>query len=519
MDAYVDCSDIIGVDFLSDEVNQVVYRCADDYYSEGQDLKLDITSLYSVAKKLGLDHVISGPDEKRHIRSLYSFPVELSTVRSEARKLFKLRTALDWDLELAKVRRKLHNITGSESLSELIAIVEEPVFDMTARLNGEQDGPVQIAHGGREWLENIIANPCDNIGIPSPFPKYNHVIGGGWRRKTVSMLAARPKTGKTMWADNVCMHVAGTLGIPVFNLDTEMTQDEHLARILAFLTGIKIRRIETGKVTKEEADILREKMIWLETIPYYYESVIDKTFEEQVASMRRWVVKRVGFDEKGRTKDCLVVYDYLQMTDPGDFKGDFKEYQMLGFQMLALLRMAKRCDVPILSLLQTNREGITKETTAVAAGSDRIIWKCANFAILKRKEAAEIAVDGDEEGNRKVYIPIARHGEEMAEGDYISVKFDGGSAKMVEGRTRSEIHQNTPSDLNKGFSVEYNESNQQSGDGGNQEGGRKVRRRSKQHEAVRDEDAETGHAVSERTVSNASPTPTRAIRRVRNPAA
>lgn len=268
------------------------------------------------------------------------------------------------------------------------------------------------------------------------------------------MVGARPKSGKTVFIDNVCLHLSGELGIPTYNADTEMTQEEHLARILAHLTGIEIRHIESGKVSKQEAKLLRQKMEWLQTIPYYYESVIDKTFEEQIASMRRWVVKYVGYDHEGRMKDALIAYDYLQLTDPGGFHGDFKEYQLLGFQMVALHRLAKRCDVPILSMLQLNRDGIDKETTAVAAGSDRIIWKCANFSILKRKDPEEIAADGGPaNGTLKLLNLISRHGEGMQNGNYINIKFTGKTAQMSEGMTRDQLQAGKPSSQEKGFPV------------------------------------------------------------------
>ena len=42
------------------------------------------------------------------------------------------------------------------------------------------------------------------------------------------------------------------------------------------------------------------------------------------------------------------------------------------------------------------RDGITKESTDTASGSDRIVWLCSNFTIYKRKSDEEIAKDGPE---------------------------------------------------------------------------------------------------------------------------
>lgn len=473
-DAFVDIDDLLDPSDFTVQTNQIIFKCAQDFYEDGTDRRFDYPSLISTAKKLKLSEALKGDDEKRHIRAILKYPIELDTVRPEAGKVYKLAIGKELKSRVDRIGEKLCGMTGDESLNEILSYAENPLLDFITAMNGgEDDGPHQIAERGEEWLENILANPSDNIGIPSPFPKYNYLIGGGFRRKSISMMGARPKTGKTVFVDNVCLHVSGELGIPTFNADTEMTEDEHLARIMAHLTGIEIRRVESGKVTKKEASLLREKMRWLKTIPYFYQSVIDKTFEEQIASMRRWCIKHVGYDEEGKTKDALIVYDYLQLTDPGGFHGDFKEYQLLGFQMVALHRLAKRCDVPILSMLQLNRDGIDKETTAVAAGSDRIIWKCANFSILKRKDEDEIGEDGgyDEngiakEGSLKLITLIARHGEGSQLGDYINIKFAGKTAKMEEGLTRNELQAGKATSREKAFPVILDEEATFEGDHG-----------------------------------------------------
>jgi replicative DNA helicase len=270
------------------------------------------------------------------------------------------------------------------------------------------------------------------------------------------MIGARPKQGKSTLTNNIGLHVAGTLGIKVLNVDTEMSVEEQHARILAHLTGVRIKEIEQGWFVKdpEKRRKVREAAEWLKTIPYYYISVKDKSFDEQLAIMRRWITRNVPVDDEGVRPDCLVIYDYLQCNDSAEFKGDFKEYQILGFMMMHLLRLADRCDVSILSLLQLNRDGVDKESTAVASGSDRIIWKCANFTILKRKDEQEIAEDGQENGNAKLVPLIARHGEGLGLGDYISLKFDGRTSKMTEGMTRYQIRDAKGITTQEGFEVD-----------------------------------------------------------------
>ena len=121
---------------------------------------------------------------------------------------------------------------------------------------------------------------------------------------------------------------------------------------------------------------------------------------------------------------------------------DMKEYQVLGFMMTALHNFATKYKVPIVAFIQLNRDGISKESTDTASGSDRIIWLCSNFTIFKRKSDEEIAEDGPTEGNRKLVPLISRHGGGLDDNDYINCHMQGWCAKITEGRTKLEVVNN-----------------------------------------------------------------------------
>ena len=165
--------------------------------------------------------------------------------------------------------------------------------------------------------------------------------------------------------------------------------------------------------------------------------------EDQLSIMRRWLAKEVGVNAQGKSNDCVIIYDYLKIMDSADISGDMKEYQALGFLMTSLHNFAIRYEVPVLALVQLNRDGINKESTDTASGSDRIIWLCSNFSIYKSKSDEEIAKDGPENGNRKLVPVISRHGEGLADKDYININMIGKYGKIVEGKTAFELEDGT----------------------------------------------------------------------------
>jgi hypothetical protein len=166
--------------------------------------------------------------------------------------------------------------------------------------------------------------------------------------------------------------------------------------------------------------------------------------------MKRWIVKEVGLNSDGTAKPCVIFYDYLKLMDSQGIGQDMKEYQVLGFMMTSLHNFACKYQIPIVAFVQLNRDGITKETTDTASGSDRIIWLCSNFTIFKRKSDEEIAEDGVDSGNRKLIPVISRHGPGIEENDYINCHMKGWCAKIIEGKTRIETMHNGGNFRNNG---------------------------------------------------------------------
>jgi hypothetical protein len=161
----------------------------------------------------------------------------------------------------------------------------------------------------------------------------------------------------------------------------------------------------------------------------------------------------VGLNDDGTAKDCVIFYDYLKLMDSAGISQDLKEYQVLGFMMTSLHNFATRYKVPVVAFVQLNRDGITKESTDTASGSDRIIWLCSNFSIFKRKTPEEISEDGPENGNRKLVPLISRHGGGLDDNDYINCHMKGWCAKITEGKTRIEISRGAK-EQNDGFIVD-----------------------------------------------------------------
>jgi len=437
--ALFDVADIIDENSFTIESNISIYMCLKHIIDKDNSAEIDVPSILSAAKEIGLTGFFNN-QEVSHLASIMKFPVLLKNVRAFAAKIRKLQIARMMYDQLELTKEKYIEIKGDEPISNILGIAEESIFEFTSLLSDGDDSPVKIFNDVEEYLTELAEDPVDQIGISTGYSRYDFAIGGGLRRSTVNVIGARPKVGKTLLADNIGVHIARS-GIPVLNLDTEMRKEDHQNRLMAMLTGIGISDIETGKFAENAAS---KKKVFdaaeeIKNLPYYFKSIGGAAFEDQISVMRRWIAKTVGLNDKGKAKDCVIIYDYLKLMDSAELKGDMKEFQVLGFMMTSLHNFALRYEVPILSFVQLNRDGINKETTDTASGSDRIIWLCSNFSIYKTKSDEEIAKDGPENGNRKLVPVIARHGEGLEDRDYINIRMNGSCGQIIEGYTAFEL--------------------------------------------------------------------------------
>ena len=436
LESYVEVSDLLDHNSFSNYNNQVIYKCLKRIFQHQE--SADLPSLLSAAEQLNFSDSIKTKQELEYVDSLMEFPIKKENVLRFAAQVKKFEFARSAKRIAHKIDSDISSIVGDESIDDIINLVEMPLMDF---LRDDETGqrPEMLGDDLDEYIEFLVENKCDQIGLSSGFPRFDAVVGGGLRRKCVDLVSARPGVGKSVFADSVALHNASQ-GIPVLMLDTEMSKEDHLNRIIANLTSIPITDIATGKFAEDDEKFIavKEATEKIKAMPYTYVSVAGAPFETILNTIKRWILRDVGQDENGNTNDCLVVYDYLKLMSSTGITNNIQEYQALGFQITNLHNLAVKYDFPCLSFVQLNRDGITKESTDAVSGSDRLIWLCTSFSIFKLKSAEELAEDGPNAGNRKLVTLKARHGAGLLDGNYINMNMLGEYSRLNELRTRDE---------------------------------------------------------------------------------
>ncbi len=330
----------------------------------------------------------------------------------------------------------LGRITNDNSLTQIISLAESSFSNFLSQIIYKQDF-VNLGDKMADFANYLAEVKPKNLGIPTGFPRYDTAIGGGLRKSGVHLIGARAKEGKSFFAVNVASNVTAK-NIPVLYLDTELTDIMIMSRWLSLTSKVPILRLETGEFSENEK-FSKEVHNSLQSLkrPFYYYNISGLHHSEWISVIRRWLMKEVGFNESGHAKDCLVILDYIKLMNLDD-AGKFQEHQYLGQIITDLHNTAIKYNIPILSLAQLNRDGISKEDQGIISGSDRLIFLCSSFSIMKKKSPEDLSGDPPSNGNKKLIVNTTRFGPGTPDGEYINLYANFEISSLTEGKTNIE---------------------------------------------------------------------------------
>jgi len=442
-DCFFEVEDILGVKDFYWPCNQELFNILSHLVHTEEAKTFDTPNIQTAAKVLGHTDFTSGGKHSEYLDAIMDEAgSSKDNVRSLVVAVYKLSLARRGWLAAKTVQNNLQQITGAEDVDAIIGQIEEPIFEFTGQVVSQGAGVVSLGQRFKDVMTTLAETPQDIIGLPTGFPAWDAAIGGGFRPATVNVVGARPKQGKSFFCMNVARNIAAN-GVPVLYLDTELTGDTQLHRLTSLVTGVDLNHVETGqfKSNPHESEALWGCQEQIENLPIDHFSVAGLAPHAIMSIARRWLSKKVGFTSSGAAKPCLIIYDYIKLMDDGGFKKNLQEYQLLGFLVTSLHNFAVKFKLPVLATVQLNRDGVEKEGAEVVSGSDRIVWLCSNFTILKQKVQTELNEDPPSNGTKKLIVTDTRYGAGMESGEYINVLDKLSTGKLEEGKPFSMVTQ------------------------------------------------------------------------------
>lgn len=257
------------------------------------------------------------------------------TVRERA-VLRRLVVAADAVRDLASENRPV---------AEIIANAQQAMADLRDLDTGEPD---------YKRMDEVIARNVDVIDA-----KFNGVLQSGLstglldldkiirglRKKTVTIVAGLPGSGKTTLGLQIAQHIACSgagVGM-VFSL--EMPEEELGNRALASIGGIDLRVLDDGQLQDDDWPRLTAAVQKIMDKPLYVSDKSGLTVP-RIRSICRQIKRKHGLD--------VVVIDYIGLI--GSDGKAFNRTSELGKISTGIVNIAKELDVPVILLAQLNRD-------------------------------------------------------------------------------------------------------------------------------------------------------------------
>lgn len=226
------------------------------------------------------------------------------------------------------------------------------VADVVERARATLDDVALVARGGTraadiddlaEQALSRYANPTP-AGVPTGCPDLDGILGGGLRPGTLTVIGARPATGKTVVGMCVALHAAQH-GHGALFVSLEMTEAELTDRVLANLGTIRLGHLITHKLSDRDWEAVQCAVDRLHGMPL---AIVDNPHMGLVG------IRSLARDRLRTPRGLgLLVVDYLSLMLPADPKAP--RHEQVAAMSRGLKLLAKELHVPVVALHQLNR--------------------------------------------------------------------------------------------------------------------------------------------------------------------
>lgn len=249
--------------------------------------------------------------------------------------------------ELIQISNKIQEIAydPTSDLEGLLEYSEKQIFDLV--LNNVSTAVKPITAVLKETLnklEELSKKTTTLSGVPSGYTDLDRVTSG-WQPSDLVIIAARPSMGKTAFILSMASNMTIEHNVPVAIFSLEMSAQQLVTRLLISESEIEASKLRTGKLSKEEWQILESKTSVLAQAPIYIDDTPGITLTELRAKARNL---KLQFDIQ------LLIIDYLQlMSGPPETKNN-REQEVSQISR-GLKGIAKELNIPVIALSQLNR--------------------------------------------------------------------------------------------------------------------------------------------------------------------
>lgn len=237
-------------------------------------------------------------------------------------------------IENAKSKFKTYSEELNTENSDLIV---NELIDNLSENKGNQKSIKQLMEDYKEWIFKT------RDLVETKFSKVNKLLGGGWEKGGVHVIAGRPGQGKTALICTLINHDLKQ-NRKVGFISIEMSANQILTRLISNYTKIDSIKIRDFELNKQEVTQVEN------AVKYYTESNLvlnDSTRISGIQIFNRIKLWKIQY----KIDICYIDYLGLIQTNAKDKKNEALEQNMQWIKFAS-----KETNIPIVLLSQLNRE-------------------------------------------------------------------------------------------------------------------------------------------------------------------
>jgi replicative DNA helicase len=327
-----ECIDDVNLsdsDFYS-ETHRLIYKTIIRLHAKGK--AIDVITIAerlesdSELEKVGglqyLGHIARNTPSSANVKSYADIVRDLSILRS-----------------LQSISADIHSQAESKVRPlEIAETAERKIFELMQEKDDRE--PVMLKDALEEALIAVEQRYSGAaIAMPTGLSDLDELLGGGFHKGSLNILAARPKAGKTACACTMALSSARSGGA-IYFASLEMPRREIANRMIAITSGWP-----TDAIMKDHnsSDAISFAITTLSEMKIMIDDEVGLTVGK-LRSRARKMQRKIGL--------TMIVVDYLQLMRG---EGQNREQEIASISR-GLKGMSKELDIPILCLAQVNRD-------------------------------------------------------------------------------------------------------------------------------------------------------------------
>lgn len=416
-------SDYLKAGYFYNTENGCIYWAIQELYKAG----IETIDALNISNMLNSNKAVKRKIEEFNLTDMQEF---ISMAQYAARHTLEEYKLLVNNIVEASFKRELAKVTAEiqsdcfnsdMNLSKLNQVVNHKLTDLTEKyITGDE---IKTLGERIDDIWDKIENQDLSRRLPSKFKSFNDYFY--YEPGELVLLTARYKTGKSVFALNEAIHMLKA-GVPTLYIDTELSTETFVKRMVSSVTGIPFKTIQNKTYTKEQNDLIERCIVWIRDLPFVHMYMPDGNMDE-IYSICKILKYKMGL--------TFFVYDYIKSYNSEAYTNSAILGQMADFLKN---KIAGELDLAVLSAAQLNRNDMI-------ANSDNIAKAISTGIYWRFKTAEEIHADGGlAAGNILAYININRNGPQTDEDEAIYFTFDGDRQRITEAKKQKADIPQTP---------------------------------------------------------------------------